>query len=202
MTGLLPMFLKLEGRRCLVVGAGAVAEPKIESLLRTGAEMLVVAPRATETIVRWAEEKMLTWERRNFQSADLKRRFLVIAASSPEVNDRVFRQARRKSVLCNVVDDPQRCDFFYPAIIRRGQLQIAVSTGGLSPALAQRIRQDLERQFGPEYEAWLEQIGRRRRELLAAPMDATRRRLILHSLASRDSFQDFLRRTSPRSRVG
>lgn len=197
MDSLLPMFLKLTGRRCLVVGAGALAEPKIESLLRCGAETLVVAPKASPQVTRLASEQKLVWLRRPFQPGDLDNRFLVIAASSsPDVNDLVFREAKCRNVLCNVVDDPERCDFYYPAIVRRGQLQIAISTGGLSPALAQRIRQELEQQFGSEYEAWLDQLGKRRRELLIAPMDRARRHSLLHSFASREAFEQFLQTRS------
>ena len=185
MTSLFPMFLKLEGRRCLVVGAGTVAEGKISSLLLSGAEVRVVAPSANGAVREWVRTGAIGWENREFSPADLDRAFLVIVAtSSKEVNQAVFREAQSRRVLCNVVDDPEHCDFYYPAVVRRGQLQIAISTAGESPALAQKLRRELEIQFGPEYETWVEQLGKVRRELFAQDIDAEERRRKLHKLAS------------------
>jgi len=134
---LFPMFLKLEGRVCLVVGAGKVGESKIRSLVAAGARVRTVAPTATPAVAAWDRLGVLAWEGRAFQSADLEGAFLVVAAtSSPMVNDVIFREARQRGILCNVVDDPQRCDFYSPAVVRRGDLQIAISTAGRSPALA------------------------------------------------------------------
>ena len=158
---LFPMFLKLAGRRCLVVGGGSVAEGKIASLLGSGAKVIVVAPDVTEKVSGWASIGEVEWLARSFCPAELEGVFLVVAATSdPEVNDLVFREAQSRGILCNVVDDPERCDFYYPAVLRRGQLQIAVSTGGSSPALAQRLRFELEQQFAPGYGEWLEELGR------------------------------------------
>src|SRR5215831_1364194 len=138
---LFPIFLKLTGRACLVVGGGSVGTPKIEGLLAAGADVTVVAPHATELVKTWAEEETVAWHARRFEPADLDGVFLaVIVTSSPELNDLVFREAQRRGVLANVVDDPPRCDFYYPAVVRRGAFQIAVSTDGKSPALAQRLR--------------------------------------------------------------
>jgi precorrin-2 dehydrogenase/sirohydrochlorin ferrochelatase len=110
---LFPIFLKLEGRRCLVVGAGKVGEPKIRSLLVAHAEVLVVAPEATETVQGWAESGAITWNRRGFESSDLGGAVLVIAAtSSAVVNQMVFVEAQLRGILCNSVDDPEHCDFF------------------------------------------------------------------------------------------
>jgi len=179
------MFLKLEGRRCLVVGAGTVAAGKISNLLLSGAEVRVVAPSANGAVREWERTGAIRWENREFSPADLDRAFLVIVAtSSKEVNQAVFREAQSRKVLCNVVDDPEHCDFYYPAVVRRGQLQIAISTAGESPALAQKLRRELEIQFGPEYETWVEQLGRVRRELFAQDIDAEERRRKLHKLAS------------------
>ncbi|MEE8625890.1 MAG: bifunctional precorrin-2 dehydrogenase/sirohydrochlorin ferrochelatase [Acidiferrobacterales bacterium] len=184
---LFPLFVKLDGRPCLVVGAGPVGEAKITSLLRAGANVRVVAPGATRTVRAWARAGKISWEARGFDPADLDGAFLVVAAtSSADLHERVFREAKRRGVLCNVVDDPERCDFYYPAVVQRGPLQIAISTGGLSPALAQRLRRELEQQFGPEYEAWVEQLGQARQELFTRVMDPERRRRLLHRLASRD----------------
>lgn len=185
-----PIFLKLESRACLVVGAGVVAEGKIQGLLAEHASVQVIAPEATPQIRQWVSAGTIEWQPREFESADLEGKFLVIVAtSSRDVNARVFTEAHAKGILCNAVDDPPNCDFYYPAVVRRGDLQIAVSTGGQSPALAQRIRQELEQQFGPEYESWVAELGKQREELAASHLDPNVRKRILHELASRASFE-------------
>jgi precorrin-2 dehydrogenase / sirohydrochlorin ferrochelatase len=192
---LFPAFLKLARRRCLVIGAGPVAEEKIESLLRADAKVRVVAPQAIDRIRDWARAGKIEWEARKFRASDLKHTFLAVAAtSSPALHARIYREARRRGILCNVVDDPEHCDFYYGSIVRRGALQIAISTGGHSPALAQRLRKQFEREFGDEYERWIEELGVARRKLFKKPIPAARRRALLHRLASQDSFEKFLRR--------
>jgi precorrin-2 dehydrogenase / sirohydrochlorin ferrochelatase len=186
---LFPMFLKLEGRACLVVGAGTIGEPKIESLLIAGASVRVIAPRVTAAVAEWARAGVIVWEAREFNEGDLDGVFLVIAAtSSRDVNGTIFRGAHQRNILCNVVDDPEFCDFYYPAVVRRGDLQLAISTNGRSPALAQRIRRELEVQFGPEYGSWLEELGQIRQQLFASGMNPDERRRVLHELASREAF--------------
>jgi precorrin-2 dehydrogenase len=192
---LFPAFLKLAGRRCLVVGAGPIAQDKIESLLRANAKVFVVAPHATDRVQSWARAKKIRWVAREFQSADLANEFLVVAAtSSPALHAKIFRQARRRGVLCNSVDDPANCDFYYGAVVRRGDLQIAISTDGHSPALAQRLRKKLEREIGAEYGHWLKRLGAERKRLFAKSISPARRKALLHRLASEISFEDFLRR--------
>jgi len=183
-----PIFLKLDGKRCLVVGAGSIAEGKIKSLLDAGASIAVVAPIATTAIQKWAWEGVLTWKARKFDPTDLDGMLLVIAATSlPELNASVFKEARERKVLCNAVDDPANCDFYYPAVVRRGDLQIAISTNGRSPALAQRLRRELEEQFGPEYETWVAELGQARDLLMSETMDGEARRKLLHELAGREA---------------
>ena len=187
MAALFPMFVKLDGRSCLVVGAGNVGEVKIASLLASGARVHVVAFRATDQVAEWHREGAVTWEARAFDPSDLDGVFLVVAATnSAQTNEGIFREARERGVLCNAVDDPAHCDFFYPAIVRRGPLQIAISTAGLSPALAQRLRRQLERQFGPEYGGWLEELGRYRQKLFTRGLAPDQRRRLLHLAAGRD----------------
>jgi precorrin-2 dehydrogenase / sirohydrochlorin ferrochelatase len=194
-VNLFPAFLKLAGRRCLVVGAGPVGEEKIGGLLVAGADVFVVAPEATERVRSWSQAAQIRWEARNFRSTDLRTAFLVVAAtSSPELHEKIFRLARRHRVLCNVVDDPGRCDFYYGSVVKRGSLQIAISTGGLSPALAQRLRKQFEQQFGAEYELWIEELGKTRERLFARKIEPGRRKQLLHRLASELSFEEFLRR--------
>jgi len=188
-TDMFPIFLKLDGRRALVVGAGTVAEGKIRGLLEARASIQVVAPEAVLQVQKWAGEGVVAWKARGFQPSDLDQVSLVIAAtSSSELNAQVFKEAQARKVLCNAVDDPENCDFYYPAVVRRGDLQIAISTNGRSPALAQRLRQELEEQFGPEYEQWVEELGRARDQLTVQKLDTEPRRKLLHQLASREAF--------------
>lgn len=193
---LFPAFLKIAGRRCVVIGAGKIAEEKIDSLLRSAADIHVIAPQATGTVSGWAAAGKIRWARRKFRASDLNRAFLVIAAtSSPKLHATIYKEARRRGVLCNVVDDPEHCDFYYGSVVRRGSLQIAISTEGHSPALAQRLRKKLENEFDSEYKEWLEEIGAVRKRLFAKSLSSERRKELLHRLASEFSFEDFLRRT-------
>lgn len=181
---LFPAFIKLAGRPCVVVGAGSVAESKIASLLESGAQVTVVAPDAKEETRRLAASRRIRWIPRKFALADLSRAFLVIAATSdPEVNRAVFHEALDRGVLCNSVDDPPNCDFYFPAVVRRGPLQIAISTSGESPALAQRIRREIEDSLDASFGDWVEEIGERRREIIAAFPASDDRKRLLHRLA-------------------
>ena len=190
MTSLFPMFIKLAGRQVLVVGAGNVGEPKIGGLLETGARIRVVALDATPTVREWARAGKVELELRGFTAGDLAGAFLaVVATSSRTLNERIYREAQAHGVLCNVVDVPDLCDFFYPSVVRRGDLQIAVSTSGKSPSLAQKIRQQLEKQFGPGYAAWVAELGETRKLILASDLDKERKLELLHSLASREAVE-------------
>ncbi|HEX4003084.1 MAG TPA: bifunctional precorrin-2 dehydrogenase/sirohydrochlorin ferrochelatase [Candidatus Acidoferrales bacterium] len=198
---LFPAFLKLAGKRCVVVGAGPVAEEKIEGLLRAGADVRVTAPEATRRIRELARKKKLQWDERAFRASDLSGAFVVVAAtSSAALHAAIYRRARRRGVLCNVVDDPEHCDFYYGSVVRRGELQIAISTAGQSPALAQRLRKKLEKEFGAEYEKWLEELGKVRKKLFAKKMAPEERRALLHRLASEASLEEFVRRKKRKSR--
>jgi precorrin-2 dehydrogenase/sirohydrochlorin ferrochelatase len=184
------MFLKLEGRQCLVVGAGKVGEPKIGGLLETGARIRVVAREASLAVREWARQGKIELELRPFLAEDLDGAFLaIVATNSRSLNERVYHEAQGRGVLCNVVDVPDLCDFFYPAVVRRGDLQIAVSTAGQSPSLAQNIRQQLEKQFGPGYAAWVAELGETRKFILASDLDKERKLDLLHSLASREALE-------------
>lgn len=193
------MFIKLAGCPCLVVGAGAGAEGKISGLLDAAAKVRVVAPEATGQVCFWAATGLIERLSRPFEPPDLDGMFLVVVATSdPELQQNIAAEARHRGVLCNVMDVPELCDFYYPSVTQRGALQIAVSTSGQSPALAQRLRKELEEQFGPEYEAWLQQLGEERAKLFAADMDREERKRLLHDLASADSFKSFLRKHKPK----
>ena len=190
MTSLFPMFMKLAGKQCLVVGAGKVGEPKIGGLIDTGASVHVVAIAASRTVREWASAGKIELELRAFSADDLDGKFLAVAATaSASLNELIYQAAQQRGVLCNVVDVPEYCDFFNPAVVRRGSLQIAISTAGHSPSLAQKIRQQLERQFGEGYAVWVEQLGETRRLILASDLDKERKSELLHSLASREAFE-------------
>jgi precorrin-2 dehydrogenase/sirohydrochlorin ferrochelatase len=189
-TNLFPMFLKLTGKQCLVVGAGKVGEPKIAGLLETGASIRVVAVEASAAVRDWAQSGKVELELRRFEPNDLNGIFLVVVAtSSRTLNERIYEEAQRRGVLCNIVDVPDLCDFFYPSVVRRGDLQIAVSTSGKSPSLAQKIRQQLEKQYGPAYAAWVAELGETRKLILGSDLDKERKLDLLHSLASREAVQ-------------
>jgi precorrin-2 dehydrogenase/sirohydrochlorin ferrochelatase len=189
-TSLFPMFVKLAGRRCLVVGAGKVGEPKIGALIDTGARIRVVAIDASPAVREWAREGKIEVELRPFSADDLAGIFFtVVATASSSLNESIYREAQRRGVLCNVVDVPEYCDFFYPAVVRRGDLQIAISTAGRSPSLAQKLRQQLEKQFGPGYAAWVAELGETRKLILASDLDKERKLELLHSLASREAVE-------------
>lgn len=188
MSHLFPMFMKLEGRRCLVVGAGKVGEPKIGGLLDTGARLHVIALEASEAVHGWANAGRIALELRPFTAEDLDGTFLaVVATASRSLNASIYEEAQRRGVLCNVVDVPEYCDFYYPAVVRRGDLQIAVSTNGQSPSLAQKLRQQLERQFGPGYAQWVAELGETRKLVMASDLDPQQKSELLHSLASRQA---------------
>jgi uroporphyrin-III C-methyltransferase len=183
---LLPIFLNLDGRPGLIIGAGTVALDKIGSLLRTGLRLRVVAPHARPEIGALAADGKLDWIQRSFEPSDLDGNFLVIAATdSPSVNAAVYRAALERNILCNSVDDIPNCDFFFGSVVSRGDLQIAISTAGESPAFAQRLRREIDEQLSADLGPWLANIGDLRREVLATHPRGEARKLLLHELAHR-----------------
>ena len=145
MAAYYPVFLDLQGKRCVVVGGGQVAERKVHGLLRCHAEVAVVSPDATPSIRDLAENGQLVWHRRTYQESDLQGAFLAIAATDQEaVNGAIASEATREKVILNVVDKPALCTFIAPAVVEKGEVTVAVSTGGSSPALARKIREWLE----------------------------------------------------------
>ncbi len=149
---LYPIFLKLEEKKCLVVGGGRVAERKTRSLLAAGANVKLVAKKTTTALSRLARERKIRLLKKYFVPSHLKDVSLVLCATDDKkLNSRVAREARRRGILVNVADSPELCDFFLPAALRRGHFQIAVSTAGGSPAIAKRVRDELARRYGKEY---------------------------------------------------
>jgi precorrin-2 dehydrogenase / sirohydrochlorin ferrochelatase len=144
--------LRLSGRRCVVVGGGAVGLEKVEGLLVCDADVTLVSPDAIEPLRQLAAEGSIRWEQREYRAEDLEGTFVVIAATGDtEVNIAVFEEAERRAMLVNVVDVPPLCNFILPAIIRTGPLAIAISTAGASPALAKRIRDEIAEEYGEPY---------------------------------------------------
>jgi precorrin-2 dehydrogenase / sirohydrochlorin ferrochelatase len=144
--------LKLTGRRCLVVGAGSVGLEKVEGLLASDAAVHVIAPEGCAEVAELAAAGDVEWSRREFRDGDLEGHFLAIAATADtEVNIRVYDEAERRAMLCNVVDVPPLCSFILPAIVRRGPIAVAISTAGASPALAKRMKREIGELFGAEY---------------------------------------------------
>lgn len=164
-----PVSLDLNGRFCIVVGGGRVAERKVRTLLASGARVQVISPELTSGLAELYRQGQLTWVGRQYQEGDLAGAFLVIAATdNAEVQRRSFAEAEGSHLLINVADVPQRCNFILPAIVRQGDLTISISTGGKSPALAKQLRMELEKYFGPEYKILVDMLGILRRQVLAA----------------------------------
>jgi siroheme synthase-like protein len=199
---LLPIFVKLRDRLVVVVGGGAIAEGKMEGLFAAEARVHVVAPQVTPAIAQWIAQGKAEWKAKAFAPADLDGAYLVIAATSaPGVNEAVFDEADARGILCNAVDDIEHCHFYYGSVVQRGDLQIAISTNGKSPALAQRLRLQMEKEFGPEYELWLEWLGAAREVLRAGDNSADSKKALLHNLASEPMFVRFLQEAR-RQRAG
>ena len=169
MSGLYPAFLNLAGRRCVVVGGGTVAERKVRGLLAAGGDVLVVASEASPALDRLRASGAIRVERRPYRAGDLDGAFFVVAATdSRAVNEAVVRDARGGGALVNVVDDPAACDVTVPAVVRRGDVTLAVSTGGRSPGFARFLREELEAWLSDERLALLDLVADVRGELRAA----------------------------------
>lgn len=163
-----PVNLNIDGHRCLVVGGGAVGTRKALSLLDCGAQVVVVSPKISSRLAGLAREGKIRVERRPYQSSDLKGIFLVIGATDDEsLNRRIHRNAEKRGLLCNIADRPEICNFILPSVVRRGALTISISTSGSSPALAKKLRKELECQFGQEYNVLLQLMRGIRQRLLA-----------------------------------
>lgn len=187
MNSFYPIYINLNQQTCLVVGGGHVAERKVQALLDSGARVKVVSPVLTEQLRHWVAAGAVEYIDREYQSHDLPGAFLVISATDREaVNQQVANDCFKQGILVNVVDDPPKCNFYVPSVVRRGALSIAVSTNGRSPLLAAKIRRQLERQFGPEYGEFLELMGEVRREVLSRVADGDERRVIFEELVNSD----------------
>jgi siroheme synthase-like protein len=167
-VGYYPVFLDLTGRRCLVVGGGAVGVRKVEGLLAADADVTVVSPPPSPALDELCRDGRIRWLQRDYRAGDLEGFALCLTATDDTaVNAAVAAEGRERGVWVNAADDPDNCDFILPSVLRRGDLQVAFSTGGRSPALARKIREELEAVIGPEYEALVDLAGEVRESLRA-----------------------------------
>jgi precorrin-2 dehydrogenase/sirohydrochlorin ferrochelatase len=161
-----PLFLRIRGRRCVVVGGGEVALRKVGALLEHGASVEVISPEPSPELEKLAEGGGLKLLRRGYQAGDLEGAIIAIAATDDkDINRRVVEEAKERAVLVNVADDLENSDFILPSYLRRGDMTIAVSSGGVSPALARKIRSRLEKEFGDDYASLVRLVGEVRAEL-------------------------------------
>lgn len=180
-----PIFIDLEGKKIIVVGGGAVAQRKIETLMTYGAFVQVISRKVTPRINRYVEEGKIGLIGQEFMEDDLDGAFMVIAATDDALlNHKVSQSAREKGLLINAVDQPSDCNFIVPSILRRGDLLIAVSTSGKSPALAKKVREELEEKFGSEYESLLLLMGRLRADILSRGFPQSKNRRIFNDLVN------------------
>lgn len=178
-----PITLNLLNKPCLVIGGGPVAERKVKSLLAADADTTVISPALTKELNNLATAKKFKFFKRRYKNGDLNGYFLTFAAiGDASLNKVIYRNALAKNILINIADAPELCTFFLPAVVKRGELQIAVSTGGKSPALAKRLRERLEKEFGPEYEEWLSIISEYRRRIMLNEPDKKKRHLAYEKL--------------------
>jgi precorrin-2 dehydrogenase/sirohydrochlorin ferrochelatase len=163
---LYPLFLHLQGVACLVIGGGKVAQRKVKTLQQSGARLTVISPDLTSDLETMRQQGEFAYQARRYQPGDLANFFLVVAATnSTETNRTIFQEAQERNLLINCVDDPENCNFFVPAIIQRGSLQVAISTSGQAPYFARKIREYLEQKFYPELAKELEEIHQMRERL-------------------------------------
>jgi len=156
----------------VIIGGGIIAERKVVTLLEAGAVVRVVSPKLTDKLQELANNNSIEYISSDYQTQHLDSAFLVIAATNNrEVNKAVFEEAKQRGMLVNVVDDPELCTFFAPAVVRRGDLTISVSTSGKSPSLSRRIREQLEASYGPEYGDFVQLLGEIRAEVIEQNLD-------------------------------
>jgi len=178
-----PVFLRLESRRCVVVGGDAAAARRADACLHAGAEVAVVAPELGPELAALRAEGRVRHLAREYRPGDLAGALLVYASTrDPELIARLAAEAERERALLNVIDAPEACTFIAPAVVERGDLQIAVATGGASPGLSARLRRELEAQVGPEYAAFVAILGAVRRALAADPARAATRAEVVGAL--------------------
>ena len=182
-----PMMMNLSQRRCLVIGGGAVAERKVASLLEAGGLVILVSPNVTPRLAAMATTELIHHLPRRYRRGDLRGAFLcVVATNDRRLQKQIWKEAKEQGVLANIADSAETCDFLVPSYFRRGDLLVSISTAGKSPALAKRIRRDLEGRFGREFEVLLEVLTSLRPRILEEVKDPKRRRSILERTGDPD----------------
>ena len=182
-----PVYLNLNGKRVVVVGGGEVAERKVESLLDSGALVVVISPRVTSSLSALADQKRIELKRRRFTRGDCAEAALVFSATNdPAVGRAVYKEATRLGIFVNTADQPALCSFIMPAVVRRGDIGVAISTGGTSPALAARLRGKISRVIGPEYARLAELLSRARSEIRDRVSDERDRRELHYRILDSD----------------
>jgi len=178
-----PVYLDLPGKRCIVVGGGTVAERKVGSLLKGGADVWIVSPDLSGQLKELVDQKKVRYIKERFEEGHLKDAFLVIGATDdPSINSRISREAQRKGILVNIVDLPGDCNFIVPSVVERGNMVISISTGGKSPALSKKIRKELEQRYGEEYDEFIDLMGEIREYIMSEVNDGKQRSLIFQRL--------------------
>jgi len=194
-----PVNLDLTHKRCVVIGGGEVAERKVERLLECGARVTVVSRTLTPGLAKGKAAGQLEHVDRDYEATALDGAFMVIGATDRgDVNERISGDATARGLLVNIVDDPDRCNFILPSLVRQGDLSIAVSTGGKSPALAKKLRKELERQYGPEYQTLIDIMGTLRQKILARGQRTADNKPIFEDLVHSDLLQAIREKDSGR----
>lgn len=185
-----PVFLKLDDKKCLVVGGGSVAERKVKSLVRCGARVYVVSPELTPGLEEMARMGHIHHRAGYYNTGDLDGVFLVISATNDNsVNSIVAADCQARNIMINVVDDPEHCSFVVPSVVHRGSFKIAISTAGKSPHLSRVVREQLEKEFGAHFEEFVEFLGRIRERVLREIKDPDQRRKVLNNLVDQKTFE-------------
>src|SRR3970040_3171396 len=180
-----PIFLDIKDKPCVVIGGGNVAERKVISLLDAGARVVVISPVLTPALKKLVREKIINYCPKPYEEGDRKGFFFAYSATdNSSVNRKVFNEAKREGILLNVVDVPELCNFIVPSVVDRGNLLIAISTSGKSPAMAKKIRQKLEKEFGKEYAVFLDIMGRIREKVLKSSEESGKNKKIFERLIS------------------
>jgi precorrin-2 dehydrogenase/sirohydrochlorin ferrochelatase len=181
-----PVNLDIQNRKCLVVGGGSVGTRKVMTLLECGAVVTVVSSDVAEELLELAEKKMIELKKRPYESSDIDGMFLVIGATdNEELNWQINKDAEHQNKLCNIADRPEACNFVLPSIVNRGNLVIAISTSGKSPAFAKKMRQDLEKEFGEEYDEFLQLMGAIRKKALSEKHEPEAHKHLFEQLINR-----------------
>ena len=185
-----PVNLDMTNKRCVIVGGGEIAERKVERLLECGAQVTVVSKSLTPVLKTRKKTGQMDHIDRDYEDQALDGAFMVIGATDRnDVNERISKDAMARGLLVNIVDDPDRCNFILPSLVQQGDLSIAISTGGKSPALAKKLRKELEKQYGPEYQTLLVIMGILRKRILAGDQRAADNKVVFEDLVHSDILQ-------------